>query len=132
MVFLFSQVKSFDIEKISEFSQSEYYPITINKVLIQDNYLYSAAGRSLQIFEIQDENIDLITDFEMQGELRYIAANDNYVYAATGGATSRLYRLNISNPYLPVITDTIFFLGNYSNFTDGNYVFVNELHLDAT
>ena len=132
MIFVFIRISSLEVDKISEFSLSEYYPKTLNKMLIHNNYLYTVTGRSLQIFDVQDESLDLVIDFEMQGELRYVTAKTNFAYVATSGATSRLYRINISNPLAPVVTDTLFFLGSYVNFTDGNYVFINELHQDAT
>lgn len=123
---------AFELNKISEFSKSEIYDQSNNNLVIQDNYLYSVNRRSFKIFEIQDNTISLINNFNMQGRLRYLSLKDNFAYVATGGRTSRLYRIDISNVNSPIITDTLFYLGNYANFIDGNNVFVHELLPDWT
>ncbi|MCK4358933.1 MAG: hypothetical protein KAW92_09350, partial [Candidatus Cloacimonetes bacterium] len=123
---------AFELNKISEFSKSEIYDQSNKNLIIKDNYLYSVNRRSFKIFEIQDNTISLITDFNMQGRLRYLSLKDNFAYIATWGRTSRLYRIDISNVFSPIITDTLFYLGNYANFIDGNNVFVNELMPDWT
>ncbi|MCK4359642.1 MAG: hypothetical protein KAW92_13070, partial [Candidatus Cloacimonetes bacterium] len=123
---------AFELKKISEFSKSEIYDRSNNILVIKDNYLYSVNRRSFKIFEIQDNTISLITNFNMQGRLRYLSLKDNFAYVATWGITSRLYRIDISNVFSPIITDTLHYLGNYANFIDGNNVFVHELMPDWT
>ena len=121
---------AFELNKISEFSQSEIYDQSNNNLVIQENYLYTVNRRSFEIFEIQNDTISLINDFNMQGRLRYLSLKDNFAYVSTGSRTSRLYRVDISNVFSPIITDTLHYLGNYANFIDGNNVFVHELMPD--
>ena len=123
-------IYSFELSKITEFSLSEVRSPRNDNIVIRGNFLYTVNSRSFEIFEIQNDTISIISDLNLEGNLGHVSLKDNFGYVATGGITSRLYRIDISNVTLPIITDTLNYLGNYANFIDGNNLFVNELMPD--
>ena len=133
LYFFIVNLNSFEIDKVTEFSFSETYGTEVSNLIVKDNYLYSLNSRSLQIFDIQANSFQLINDFNLEGQTRKISLKGNYAYASKGGPPeNRLYRIDISDVMNLSITDTLFYLGSYAHFIDGNNVFVHELLSDWT
>lgn len=130
MFCIFSTVNAFEIDKISEFSQTDSYNLTKPGFVCKNNHLFSVNNRGLLIFNITNNQLELITELNLEGLSVTISVSNNYAYVATESTTSRLYRIDITNILNPTVTDTITYLGNYIHFVDNNKVFVNELHND--
>ncbi|MDO9577378.1 MAG: T9SS type A sorting domain-containing protein [Candidatus Cloacimonadales bacterium] len=121
---------SFTIDKISEFSLTDSYDLNKPNMALKDNFLYSINHRSLQIFDTTNNELNLVTDFNLEGPVVTLCVSENYAYISTGSITSRLYRIDITDILNPTIIDTITYWGNYVHFVDNNKLFVNELHND--
>ena len=120
---------SFEIEKISQFSNSEKYAQDYYRMQEENNIFYNINLRSLQIFDIENEGISLITDFDLIGKLRNITVHNDYAYISFFRNNFYLYRLDVSDVINPVITDTLFYR-SYRHFNDGDYCIVNEMLSD--
>jgi len=124
--FIVSNIYALEITKISEFAFSEMREQDKN-MAIQDNKLFAVGVRGLEIFAIENDSLSLLTEYNLEGENTHISLKGSYAYISTYAVTSRLYRIDVSDIYNPIITDTLHYLGSYSNFIDGDHVFVNEL-----
>jgi len=124
--FTLCDVYAIDIDKISEFSFTEKREQN-NNMEVKDDKLYAVGIRGLEIFEIEDDSLTLLTEYNLEGECTHISIRNEYTYISTYASTSRLYRIDLSDIYELSITDTLHYLGNYAYFIDGDHLFVNEL-----
>ncbi|MBC8526793.1 MAG: T9SS type A sorting domain-containing protein [Candidatus Cloacimonetes bacterium] len=124
--FTLCDVYAIDIDKISEFSFTEKREQN-NNMAVKDDKLYAVGIRGLEIFEIGNDSLTLLTEYNLEGECTHISIKNEYAYISTYASTSRLYRIYVSDIYELSITDTLHYLGNYAYFIDGDHVFVNEL-----
>ncbi|MBC8147521.1 MAG: T9SS type A sorting domain-containing protein [Bacteroidetes bacterium] len=115
-----------EISKVNEFSYSRTHPYSFQNIVKNDSLIYSINTRSLQIYQIFEDSLSLISETNIQGDLSTISLNNDWIYIATDVSTNRLYRISIIDPTTPIITDTLSFSGSYANFSDGNNLFVNE------
>jgi len=124
--FTLCDVYAIDIDKISEFSFAERRE-QHNNMAVKDDKLFAVGIRGLEIFEIEDDSLTLLTEYNLEGKCTHISIKNDYTYISTYVSTSRLYRIYISDIYELTITDTLHYLGNYAYFIDGDHLFVNEL-----
>jgi len=122
----FIKLFALDFNKVSEFCFSESRE-QYGNIAIQDNKLFVVGVRGLEIYEIGVDSLSLLMEYNIEGESTHLSLKGNYAYVSTYSTTSRLYRIDISDIYNPIIKDTLYYLGNYANFIDGEYIFVNEL-----
>ncbi|MDP8313489.1 MAG: hypothetical protein RAP70_00240, partial [Candidatus Celaenobacter antarcticus] len=123
---MISNIYAIEITKVSEFSFSDMRYWEQN-MAVKNNNLFVVGIRGLQIYEVQDDSLILLKEYNIEGQPRHIIIKENYAYVAIYDGIYFLCRIDISDIYEPMITDTLHSLGNYDYFIDGNHLFANEL-----
>ena len=121
------QTHGIEFTKWSQFSLSDIYDPNNSNLVIDSNRLYAINNRSFQIFDIEEENLQLIIELDLEGVLANLSVKDNYAHVSTTSYDlHKLYRINIENLENLFVTDTISFIGNNLNFINNSNIFIPE------
>jgi hypothetical protein len=119
---------TFELEKINEFAASGDYG-EFHRLLIEDNYLYAISHYGFEINAV-DENgaINRISLIPIEGDVDGIEKIGTNVFVSVSTHTnppdeidSALYKIDVSDPYEPIIVDSIIFPENIKNWILGTY-----------
>jgi hypothetical protein len=128
---------TFEFEKIDEFAVSGHYG-DLHRLLIEDNYMYAISHYGFEINTVdEDGELTRISVIPIEGEVDDIEKIGNNVFVSVssifrwqGEILSALYKIDVSNPYEPVVVDSIIFPENIINYvlrTYGGYLAYHKL-----
>lgn len=129
---------TFEFEKIDEFAVSGNYG-DLHRLLIEDNYMYSISRYGFEIHTVDEDNGELnrISVIPIEGEVDDIEKIENNVFVSVSSIIrcqneilSAIYKIDVSNPYEPVVVDSIIFPENIINYvlrTYGGYLAYHKL-----
>ncbi|MCF7814745.1 MAG: gliding motility-associated C-terminal domain-containing protein [Candidatus Cloacimonetes bacterium] len=122
--------KTVIIEPISSFAKTQTYGADNYSIEIYNNKLYSVNTRSLQVFDISNNFLELISDLDLDGQTRSLSLCNESAFVSAGPPINRLYQININNPINLSLIDTLSYFGSYVHFIDNNNLFVHEWDYD--
>jgi len=119
---------SFEFEKIDEFAESGDYG-EYHRLLIEDNFLYAISHYGFEVNSVNEYGELLrIGIIPIEGDVDGIEKIGNYVFVSVSTQLNRLdeidselYKIDVSNPYEPMIVDSIVFPENIKNYKIGTY-----------
>ncbi|MDP8202868.1 MAG: hypothetical protein P9M11_12125, partial [Candidatus Tenebribacter burtonii] len=131
---------TFECDKINEFAVSGHYGVS-HRLLIEDNYMYAISHYGFEIYTV-DENtgeLNRISVIPIEGKVDDIEKIDNNVFVSVSTRTnppdeisSALYKINVSDPFEPVVVNSISFPENFKHNilrTYGDYLAYHELEM---
>ena len=129
---------TFEFEKIGEFAESGDYG-QFHRLLVDDSYLYAISIYGFEINEVNEFSGELtrISLIPFEGEVDGIEKIGANVFVSVSTRTSyqteilsSLYKIDVSDPFEPVIVDSIIFPDNIRNYIlrkSGEYISYHKL-----
>ncbi|MDP8201110.1 MAG: hypothetical protein P9M11_03100, partial [Candidatus Tenebribacter burtonii] len=120
---------TFEFEKINEFAESGDYG-EYHRLLIEDNYVYAISHYGFEINSVDEISgaLNRISLIPIEGNVDGIEKIGNNVFVSVSTRTnppdeisSALYKIDVSDPYEPIIVDSIIFPENIKNWILGTY-----------
>ncbi len=111
---------TFEYEKIDEFAESGNYG-QFHRLLIEDDYLYAISVYGFEIYLINESSGELFrTSFiPLEGIVDGIEKIGTNIFVSVSMRTSQqteihstIYKIDVSNPYDPIVADSIIFPEN--------------------
>jgi hypothetical protein len=129
---------TFEFEKIDEFAVSGDYG-NFHRLLIEDNFMYALSHYGFEIHTVEEEDGELnrISVIPIEGEVDDIEKIGNNVFISVSSMIrwqseilSAIYKIDVSDPYEPVIVNSVIFPENIINYvlrTYGDYLAYHKL-----
>ncbi len=100
-----------EFTKLSQFSLSEFYDANHTDLILDADYLFAINNRSLQIFDTCSQELEMISELNLEGILSNLVIKNNFAYVSIADYDlKRIYRIDYTDIENPIVTDTFFFL----------------------